>query len=350
MLTRATRLALLAVMAASRAGWIRGPLKSPPIRRGAALDDDVHTLLSIENRIRFPVYNRLADRRGILTARSIYRAINRATATLPSLPAASVAIRTSETAKRLLYIITPVSPDVDQAVLPILFYCHGGGGKLGDFKSYEPFLRHLACSGNLQVISCEYRLGPEHPFDIAYEDVTRSLNDVLHGLDGTPDVQDRPVFLGGDSFGGALAILGFNAIGPLQEKIRGLWLINPATDIAGHYPSNMEFGEGFGLTQQMIDWFCSGLFDGDNVLAGRLLSPVSIPQTERIPPTWLSVGSFDPLRDQIAEFAKCLEASKAPVTHVVEPGLPHNYPLLLGVCPAARRATDQAIRWLKERT
>ncbi|XP_046349758.2 arylacetamide deacetylase-like [Haliotis rufescens] len=87
---------------------------------------------------------------------------------------------------------------------PALVYYHGGGWTFGSVALYDRFTRQIAESANILVVSVEYRLAPEHPFPIPFEDcVTATLhllqNPQQYGVDG------NRIAVGGDSAGGNLA-------------------------------------------------------------------------------------------------------------------------------------------------
>ncbi|KAG9135555.1 hypothetical protein Leryth_002294 [Lithospermum erythrorhizon] len=103
----------------------------------------------------------------------------------------------------------------DDQKLPILIYFHGGGFcfQSAFSGSHHRFLNSLVKESNALAVSVEYRLAPESPLPIAYEDCWTALKWVLsHFDDEAKDIEKDPwltkhgdfgrVFLGGDSAGG----------------------------------------------------------------------------------------------------------------------------------------------------
>ncbi|KAL3538890.1 hypothetical protein ACH5RR_002256 [Cinchona calisaya] len=100
--------------------------------------------------------------------------------------------------------------------LPLLVYFHGGGflAESAFSVTYHTHLNAVVAQANVIAVSVEYRLAPEHPLPVAYEDSWLALKWVAsHSkADGDgPELWlkdyadfDR-VFLGGDSAGGNLA-------------------------------------------------------------------------------------------------------------------------------------------------
>ncbi|KAF8723256.1 hypothetical protein HU200_021772 [Digitaria exilis] len=89
----------------------------------------------------------------------------------------------------------------------VLIYFHGGGfvAESAASPTYHGFLNSLAARAGMLVVSVNYRLAPEHPLPVAYEDSLRALEwAVSAGND--PWLSEHGdlgrVFLAGDSAGG----------------------------------------------------------------------------------------------------------------------------------------------------
>ncbi|KAK4477050.1 hypothetical protein RD792_016252 [Penstemon davidsonii] len=119
----------------------------------------------------------------------------------------------------------PEKPDPTQK-LPILVYFHGGGFVVESAFSplYHKHLNLLVAEANVLVVSVNYRLAPEHPLPIAYEDSWLALKWVHQNKEewiGKHADLDR-VYLGGDSPGGNIA---HNiAMRAGKEKLQGIKL------------------------------------------------------------------------------------------------------------------------------
>lgn len=106
--------------------------------------------------------------------------------------------------------ITPPGEDggLPSSKLPLLVYFHGGGFCIESAFSplYHNYLNSLVAEANVAAVSVEYRLAPEHPLPIAYDDCWSALEWVSDGGVGEPWLRDhadlRRVFLAGDSAGG----------------------------------------------------------------------------------------------------------------------------------------------------
>ncbi|MFS2056229.1 alpha/beta hydrolase, partial [Variovorax sp. CT11-76] len=55
--------------------------------------------------------------------------------------------------------------------LPVLVYYHGGGWVIGDLDTHDVLCRELANDAGCAVVAVDYRMGPEHRFPAAVDDV-----------------------------------------------------------------------------------------------------------------------------------------------------------------------------------
>ncbi|PRQ23193.1 putative carboxylesterase, 2-hydroxyisoflavanone dehydratase [Rosa chinensis] len=123
--------------------------------------------------------------------------------------------------------------------LPLLVNYHGGGFCLGSAfeEIFKKFLSSLVLKANVIVVSVDYRLAPEHPLPIAYDDSSAALHWIASHSDGEgPEAWlneyadlDR-VFLGGESAGANIAHYvavqaGVNV--PVGLNIVGLVMLHP---------------------------------------------------------------------------------------------------------------------------
>ncbi|TYH55672.1 hypothetical protein ES332_D09G251200v1 [Gossypium tomentosum] len=125
--------------------------------------------------------------------------------------------------------------------VPLLVYFHGGGFCFESAFSFveTKYMNRLAKQANVVVISIEYRLAPEHPLPIGYEDCWSGLQWVAsHSIDG--GLKDEPwlstyvdfdrLYVGGDSAGANLAhviLLRAGSEGLNGVKIKGAFLTHP---------------------------------------------------------------------------------------------------------------------------
>lgn len=85
---------------------------------------------------------------------------------------------------------------------PVVLYAHGGGWTLLSIDSCDVFLREMALEVGCTVVSVGYRLSPENPYPIPFNDCWDALTWVRSGNLGF--VPER-IAVAGDSAGGNLA-------------------------------------------------------------------------------------------------------------------------------------------------
>jgi acetyl esterase len=199
---------------------------------------------------------------------------------------------------------------------PTLVYYHGGGWTMGDLDTHDVLCRQLAHESGFVVVSVDYRMGPEHRFPAAVDDVlaaTRWLQaqaDSL-GLDASRFA------VGGDSAGGNLAAvvaLAWRDAGeavPLKFQL----LIYPATDMRMGAPSHTSNGQGYLLTADTIQYFRRQYVAPEQYADWRA-SPLLHADLSGLPPALVITAGFDPLRDEGRQYADALSAAGSPAQYV----------------------------------
>src|SRR5256885_13665365 len=91
-----------------------------------------------------------------------------------------------------------------QADAPLTVYFHGGGWVTGDLDTHDEPCRMLCRHAQVQVLSVDYRLAPEHPFPAGVRDALAAFRwAVAHASELGAD--PHRVAVGGDSAGGNLS-------------------------------------------------------------------------------------------------------------------------------------------------
>src|SRR5207248_10051071 len=87
---------------------------------------------------------------------------------------------------------------------PLLLFFHGGGFVVGDLDTHDNVCRCLAGQADVQIISVDYRLAPEHRFPAGAEDALAAFRDACARASEL-GIDPRRIAVGGDSAGGNLA-------------------------------------------------------------------------------------------------------------------------------------------------
>lgn len=203
-------------------------------------------------------------------------------------------------------------PTAAAQVLPVLVYIHGGGWTIGDLDTHDVLCRQLALAGACAVVSVDYRMGPEHRFPAAVDDVvaaTRHVRD--HGA--ALGVDPKRLAIGGDSAGGNLAAVACLVLREAGEALPAFQLlIYPATDMRAVAPSHTTRGDGYLLTRDSIAWYRGQYIADPAQWADWRASPLLAQSHAGLPPALVLTAGFDPLCDEGAQYADALSAAGVP--------------------------------------
>ena len=225
---------------------------------------------------------------------------------------------------------SPVGED-----LPLVVYFHGGGWCVGDVESYDVLAREMANGSGCAVLSIDYRLAPENPFPAAVDDAIFSTEWAArhHALLG---IDPERIALGGDSAGGNLCIVA--ALSVRQRgavSIRFMVLVYPSTEIFSCRSSRQEFGQGYLLDRESLEWFYARyLREGDAYLWRA--SPMLAESLAGLPPVLLVTAECDPLVDDCIAFARRVRGEGGIVEHLAVSGVIHGFLTLGKFFPEAR--------------
>ncbi|PYB77693.1 alpha/beta hydrolase [Rhizobium wuzhouense] len=195
----------------------------------------------------------------------------------------------------------------------VLYYIHGGGFVVGSLDSHHAICAELAEQAGAELVSVDYRLAPEHVWPAAHDDAFAVLASLLES--------GRKLVLIGDSAGGNLAAgLTLRARDEGLTGIVGQALIYPALGgdlVSGSYA---EMAHAPGLTTSDVAYYRAVLQAPDD-------SPVAHPLRSRslagLPPTFITVAHFDPLRDDGRAYASRLAEAGVEVWFREEPQMVH---------------------------
>ncbi|HXX49204.1 MAG TPA: alpha/beta hydrolase [Myxococcota bacterium] len=227
---------------------------------------------------------------------------------------------------------------------PVLVYLHGGGWVAGSPRTHRKLGMRFAEAGYL-VVNVDYRLAPEAPFPAPYEDCAFAVRWAAQNA-GRFGGDARRLALGGDSAGGNLtaAVAASLAGDASAPRIRAALLIYGVYDFAvmsqmTDAAPNGDVEAARKLRDAMIHAYL-----GANPTPARLADPRASPihGAAKLPPSFLVVGTADPLVEQ--QKALVAELARAGVEHesVVVDGMPHGfvqYEFLPQALDAIRRMT-----------
>lgn len=231
--------------------------------------------------------------------------------------------------------------------LPVLVYFHGGGWVLGSVDSHDATCRYIARTGELMVISVDYRLAPEFTFPTPVEDCLAAFRYVRDNAD-TLGVDPTRIAVGGDSAGGNLATVVCQLTRDSGEKMPDFQLLFvPATNMSARTQSFETFREGFFLTKGNMEWYERTYIRSDDDRTDPRASPLLAEDLSGLPPAHVATGGFDPLRDEGEAYARRMAAAGVPVSLRRHATLVHPFVNAVGASPVARAALSEAVGALR---
>ncbi|HEX5120306.1 MAG TPA: alpha/beta hydrolase [Pseudonocardiaceae bacterium] len=229
----------------------------------------------------------------------------------------------------------------------LVVYYHGGGWVIGSIGSHDGTCRFLAAEGGVRVLSVDYRLAPEHPFPAGVDDSVAAFR---YAVANAAELGADPALIAvsGDSAGGNLAAVVCHVTAAEHtERPAFALLFYPAADASTRRPSRETYGEGFFLTDADMDWFMDHYSPDRAQRSDPRMSVLLSDHLADFPPSYLTVGGFDPLRDEVLALGAALADAGVPVVTRLQPDLIHGFNSFLGVLPRAREATAEAIGALR---
>ncbi|THV05703.1 hypothetical protein K435DRAFT_712358 [Dendrothele bispora CBS 962.96] len=218
---------------------------------------------------------------------------------------------------------------------PLLFWTHGGGWSAGHADLDDPFLKILCAKLRISVVNCEYRLAPEHPFPTGLNDCYAVLKHVAGNM-----TQFSASLRKGFIVAGASSGANFSAVLALRARddpffegkpLTGQLLLVPSVihkDAYSELPEEFRSrllsleqnanAPGFGI--------CDLNMSNSSYKAPPLdpyVSPLLASSHKGLPPVFIQVAGFDPLRDDGFLYEKVLKDNGVSTRLIAYPGVPH---------------------------
>ena len=239
------------------------------------------------------------------------------------------------------------APVADDRPLPLLVYFHGGGWVLGSIDTHDSTCRHLCHAGELRVLSVGYRLAPEHRFPTAVDDACAAFG-WAHRNAERLHVDPTRIAVGGDSAGANLATVvcqqAARNAGPMPAF---QLLFVPGVDMTRRRRSFELFGQGYFLTAEDVDYYEKTYLLDEADRTDVRASPLLATDLSGLPPAYVAVAGFDPLRDEGEDYARRLAEAGVPVSLRRHESVVHPFINAVGASPLARQALAEAVGALR---
>jgi len=235
-------------------------------------------------------------------------------------------------------------PEVQNGIVPAVLSIHGGGffsgSIVGDLDGSASLARELG----VVVVAVEYRLAPEHQAPAAVEDCFAALG-WLHEEAGRLQVDpDRIAISGGSAGGGISAGLALMARDRGGPAICFQFLAIPELDHRLDTPSMRQFVDtpmwNRHAAEQSWRWYLGTNLGGE---VSPYASPSRAADLAGLPPAYISVMEFDPLRDEGIHYGlSLLEAGVSVELHCF-PGTFHGSGLVRTAAVSQRAEAERFV-------
>ncbi|KAL1902969.1 hypothetical protein Sste5346_000881 [Sporothrix stenoceras] len=228
----------------------------------------------------------------------------------------------------------------------VVLRMHGGGWAIGWHNTEIIENHHAASHPNVVLVSIDYRLAPEHPFPTPLNDCVDVFKwvkaNAREKLFANPD---KIVLLGGSAGSGLSLGLALKA---RDEKIGGIIALALDWPTGAHPKFFPELREKFGYELDSYSQVPQGVVAGalimeffldaytPNVQRDQDHSPLLAETFAGLPPAFLQIAGFDPLRDEGLAVAEKLQRGGVPTEVHVYRGLPHCFSMLFTDLPQAK--------------
>lgn len=230
--------------------------------------------------------------------------------------------------------------------LPALFWMHGGGTVIGnrymDDARLGEWCRSLPCI----CVSVEYRRAPEAPYPAAIDDCDDGLRYIF---DHAAELGINPgrIGLAGRSAGGGLAAaLALRWRDRGDDRLAFQYLEYPMLDDRMDWPSSQL--DGLPVWSRESNAFGWRAYLGEHYGSDHVPSdaaPARASELTCLPPTFITVGTADCLRDEAIDFAARLCRANVSTELHVYAGAVHGFDMFAD-CAVVRCAGRDSADWL----
>src|SRR5246127_3685867 len=230
--------------------------------------------------------------------------------------------------------------------LPVLYWMHGGGTVIGNRFMVDARLGAWSRSLSCVCVSVEYRLAPAAPYPAAIDDCDQGLRYIV---DHAAELRLDPhrIGVGGRSAGGGLAAaLALRWRDRADGRLAFQYLEYPMLDDRMNTPSSKL--DGLPVWSRESNAFGWHAYLGDHYGTDDVppdAAPARAVELAGLPPTFITVGTADCLRDEAIDFAARLCRAGVFTELHVYAGAVHGFDMFAD-CAVVKCAARDSADWL----
>ncbi|MFK7776955.1 MAG: alpha/beta hydrolase [Gimesia sp.] len=246
-------------------------------------------------------------------------------------------------------IYTPENTgEVSVSKSPALVFFHGGGWVMGTLDAYDGLCQDLAGSADCKIISVDYRMAPEFPYPVPFEDAYAATEWISTNAD-TLEIDQNRIAVGGDSAGGNLATA--VAIKARQSKNLNLayqMLVYPVTNFQFDTESYQKYGSDYFLTKRAMEWFWDQYLPDESAGREVYASPLRCKDLSGLPDALVITAGYDPLYSEAVQYIEQMQQSGIQIEHINYEDMIHGFFRRSDLYDRAFEAVQMAGQKLKE--
>ncbi len=227
--------------------------------------------------------------------------------------------------------------------IPVILNIHGGGFVIGRIEIDDESCIQISRETGALVVSVGYRLSPEHPYPAALNDCYAAL-EWIRKVPHEYRIDTAKIIVHGVSAGGGLAAaLCLLNRDNKDQDIYFQYLDLPELDDRLSSPSMMKFTDtpGWNTPNAKLSWkyYLGALYE--NVDTPIYAAPNRAIDLSGLPPAFIGVFEYDPLRSEAVEYSEKLFNSNVSVELHVYSGAYHLAYLVPTAQVTARRNQEK---------
>ncbi len=238
--------------------------------------------------------------------------------------------------ERKILLDTPDSNHITLSILrkgsikkpsPCIVYFQGSAFFMKEAPHQRRLVMEYAKRTNATVIDVEYRLPPKYPYPTPLEDCDLAVNWIFEHTDYL-QIDPNQIAVAGDSAGGALAaIIALLRRDRMDKQFCFQMLIYPVTELTLHTSSLFNLREA-PLWNSVLNKLMWALYlQDENNVKQEYAAPMNAKYFNSLPPTYIEVCEYDPLRAEGKRYAQKLREAGVKIEEYFVEGAPHAYDL-----------------------